>query len=98
MNKFLKICASTPVRFYRLFISPVLGPRCRFEPTCSAYALEAIETHGALKGAALAFFRILRCHPWHDCARHDPVPSVIAWRELIGYKRGGNKAAATDEQ
>ncbi|MEL6549644.1 MAG: membrane protein insertion efficiency factor YidD [Pseudomonadota bacterium] len=53
-----------PIRFYRLVLSPWLGLECRFHPTCSAYALEALETHGAFKGSWLAMKRIARCHPW----------------------------------
>jgi putative membrane protein insertion efficiency factor len=50
---------------YRYVLSPFLGPSCRFYPTCSAYASEAIETHGPLRGTWLAVKRILKCHPWH---------------------------------
>lgn len=53
-----------PVRAYRLFLSPWVGHNCRYQPTCSAYALEALERHGAFKGGWLAARRILRCHPW----------------------------------
>lgn len=53
-----------PVRAYRLILSPWVGHSCRFHPSCSAYALEALEIHGGLKGARLAIARILRCHPW----------------------------------
>ncbi|WP_338414829.1 membrane protein insertion efficiency factor YidD [uncultured Sphaerotilus sp.] len=61
------------VRAYRLVLSPWLGSSCRFEPTCSAYALVALDRHGALRGGALTVGRIARCHPW--CAGgHDPVP------------------------
>lgn len=63
------------IRGYQLFISPLLGPRCRFYPTCSHYALEAIDTHGALKGSWLALRRLLRCHPW-SAGGVDPVPPV----------------------
>lgn len=63
------------VRFYRFFLSPWLGSACRFEPTCSRYALEALERHGAARGSILTGYRLLRCHPW--CAGgHDPVPVV----------------------
>jgi hypothetical protein len=54
------------IRFYQLFISPMLGSNCRFYPTCSHYAKEAIEKHGALKGSWLAIRRIGRCNPWHE--------------------------------
>ena len=62
------------VKFYRLLLSPWLGSSCRFEPTCSAYALRALEAHGAAAGAYLSARRLLRCHPW--CAGGcDPVPA-----------------------
>ncbi len=61
------------IRFYRRQISPSLPPSCRFTPTCSAYALEAIERYGALKGGWMAFLRILRCNPFHP-GGYDPVP------------------------
>lgn len=61
------------VRFYQLVISPLLGPRCRFQPTCSHYAIEAIQRHGGLKGGWLAAKRIARCHPWGGFG-YDPVP------------------------
>jgi putative membrane protein insertion efficiency factor len=62
-----------PVRLYRYFISPLTGPNCRFQPSCSTYALEALKKHGAIRGSWLAARRILRCHPWGGCG-HDPVP------------------------
>ena len=64
------------IRWYRRDISPNTPPSCRFIPTCSAYALEAVEVHGALKGGALALWRILRCHPFHreKTFIYDPVP------------------------
>ena len=61
------------IRLYRKHISPAKIPCCRFTPTCSAYAIEAIETHGALKGGALALYRILRCNPLCK-GGYDPVP------------------------
>lgn len=64
---------SLPVRGYRLVFSPWVGFNCRYQPTCSAYALEALETHGGLKGGWLALRRIGRCHPWGSSG-YDPVP------------------------
>lgn len=63
------------IRFYRQAVSPWTPPSCRFTPTCSAYALEAIDAHGAGKGGWLALRRILRCHPWGGHG-HDPVPEA----------------------
>jgi len=68
---------AVPIRFYRRFLSPLKPPSCRFTPTCSAYALEAIAEHGALKGAGLALRRLARCHPltWlGGSSGFDPVP------------------------
>ena len=62
------------IRFYRANISPMHAPCCRFTPTCSQYALEAVEKYGALKGGYLAIRRILRCHPFHKGGYYDPVP------------------------
>ncbi|WP_142849105.1 membrane protein insertion efficiency factor YidD [Telmatospirillum sp. J64-1] len=61
------------IRAYQLFLSPLLPPSCRYAPSCSQYALEAIATHGALRGGWLAFRRIARCHPWGGSG-FDPVP------------------------
>lgn len=61
------------IRFYQLVISPLKGPTCRFYPTCSAYAIEAVKKYGAIKGLYLAIKRILKCHPFHD-GGYDPVP------------------------
>lgn len=61
------------VRGYRYGLSPWWGTQCRFTPTCSQFAIEALERHGALKGSALALRRISRCHPWH-AGGFDPVP------------------------
>lgn len=62
-----------PIRFYRAFISPLTPPSCRFTPTCSQYAIEALRKHGPLRGLALAVWRILRCNPWGGSG-YDPVP------------------------
>jgi uncharacterized protein len=68
-------CLIGLVQGYRLFLSPWLGSACRFSPTCSVYALEALQTHGAGRGSYLAASRVVRCNPW--CAGgHDPVPVV----------------------
>ena len=64
---------SLPVKLYRATFSPIVGMNCRYHPTCSAYALEALEKHGAFKGSWLAARRILRCHPFGGSG-FDPVP------------------------
>lgn len=64
------------VRGYRLLLKPWLGNACRFEPTCSAYTLEALQRHGALGGSALGAARLLRCHPWCE-GGCDPVPEHL---------------------
>lgn len=64
-----------PVRAYRLVASPWVGRGCRFQPTCSAYALEALDRHGALRGSALMVGRVCRCHPWGGHG-YDPVPGT----------------------
>ena len=69
----LAFIVSIPVRGYRLILSPWLGRSCRFQPTCSAYAMEALEKHGAIKGSILAARRVGRCHPWGG-EGYDPVP------------------------
>lgn len=62
-----------PIKFYKLCISPLLPPSCRYTPTCSEYAMIAIRKYGVLKGGWLAFKRIMRCHPWGGSG-YDPVP------------------------
>ena len=63
------------IRAYQLLLAPVLGPNCRYQPSCSDYALEAITQHGALRGGRFAVRRILRCHPWGGSG-YDPVPGL----------------------
>ena len=60
----LAYIVSLPVRAYRVILSPWVGHGCRYQPTCSAYSLEALEKHGAIKGTYLTIRRIMRCHPW----------------------------------
>lgn len=62
------------IRLYRLALGPLLPPACRFTPSCSAFALEAVERHGAARGLVLALARVSRCHPWH-AGGYDPVPA-----------------------
>ena len=77
----MKFLIRLVIRAYQLLIRPILhavgGPNagCRYEPSCSHYFLEAVETHGSLKGSYLGIRRILRCHPWGGCG-YDPVPST----------------------
>lgn len=69
------------VRVYRALVSPLLGPRCRYHPSCSAYAIEALSTHGAARGSWLAARRLARCHPWAE-GGFDPVPARSGARPL----------------
>ena len=71
--KFLSYPFILLIRFYQLVISPLLGPKCRYTPTCSSYALQAFKKHGVGKGFLLSLKRISRCHPWGGSG-HDPVP------------------------
>lgn len=63
------------VRVYQWTVRPIIGPHCRFWPSCSEYAVEALQRHGAVKGSAMAARRILRCNPWH-AGGYDPVPGT----------------------
>lgn len=67
------LCLRLLIRIYQLVIAPLLGPRCRFYPSCSSYAAESITKHGAVMGSWLAVKRIARCHPWNE-GGFDPVP------------------------
>ncbi len=73
MLKILNYLLILPIKLYQLLLSPLIGPSCRFTPTCSNYAIEAINKHGPFKGFWLAIKRISKCHPWGDSG-HDPVP------------------------
>ena len=73
LNRLLATLLILPIRFYRMAISPLTPPSCRFTPTCSQYAIEAIGKYGPFKGLYLAVRRVLRCHPWGGTG-YDPVP------------------------
>ena len=88
------------VRLYRLLLKPWLGSACRFEPTCSAYTLQALQVHGAARGSALGSWRLLRCHPWCH-GGYDPVPdnpaspaTGLSTRLLPGATMASQPAAA----
>ena len=68
-----------PIRFYQRFLSPVLPPTCRFRPTCSQYAIEAVRSHGIVRGTLLATWRLMRCHPF-SAGGDDPPPPCCADR------------------
>ncbi|NPA36839.1 MAG: membrane protein insertion efficiency factor YidD [Chlorobi bacterium] len=73
-----------PVKFYQLFISPMLGSNCNFSPTCSSYSIEALKKHGPIKGLLLSVWRIIRCNPWGGHGK-DPVPEKF---HFPPYKAG----------
>ena len=73
VRHWLVVLLSAPIHFYRGAISPLFPPSCRFTPTCSQYALEALRKHGPIKGVWLTIWRILRCNPWGGSG-YDPVP------------------------
>ena len=88
MNRFVTAAYHLPqralmvlVKAYRLLLSPWLGNTCRFEPTCSAYSLQALEQHGAIAGSTLTLYRLVRCQPWCQ-GGHDPVPQISLFTGL----------------
>ena len=84
------------VKGYRLLLSPWLGSACRFEPTCSAYSLEALQQHGAAVGSYLTLRRLARCHPWCE-GGHDPVPPAAA-RPFSLFSRLATPVAPTSSK
>jgi putative membrane protein insertion efficiency factor len=79
VGRVLRVVLTGLIVGYRRFVSPLLGPRCRFYPSCSAYGLEAIQTHGAGKGTVLTVARICRCNPW-NAGGVDHVPERGSWK------------------
>ena len=73
MKRIFSLLLIIPIKIYQIIISPLLGPSCRFTPTCSQYAVEAIQKYGPFKGSWLSLKRILKCHPWGGSG-YDPVP------------------------
>ena len=73
MSRLINFIFILPIKIYQLVLSPLIGPSCRFNPTCSHYAIQAISKYGALKGLYLGLKRIIRCHPWGESG-NDPVP------------------------
>jgi len=82
------------VKGYRLLLSPWLGSACRFEPTCSAYSLQALQQHGAAAGSYLTLRRLVRCHPWCE-GGHDPVPAASAAGRFSLFSRLATPVAPT---
>jgi putative membrane protein insertion efficiency factor len=95
--RLLRALLILPIRLYQWTISPLLGVNCRFAPSCSAYAIEAIATHGALRGLWLALRRILRCHPWGGSG-YDPVPDLRAEHHPLAPWRYGNWTGPRDSE
>jgi len=79
------------IAVYRRFVSPMLGPHCRFHPSCSCYASEALHLHGAARGSWLAMRRLVRCHPFHP-GGFDPVPEPTASPEALVAGRSERSA------
>ena len=79
------------IKIYAYALSPLLGRNCRYYPTCSQYADEALKRHGVLKGLYLSIARVMRCHPWSCHPFDDQVPKQFAWRDVLGYKRSIQK-------
>ncbi|WP_281685409.1 membrane protein insertion efficiency factor YidD [Thalassobaculum salexigens] len=101
LSRLARTAALAPVYFYRYVLSPFFAGSCRYAPSCSAYAVEAVQTHGVLRGGLLALRRFARCHPWGG-AGYDPVPPLAASdpRTMTAYPADKTRArtarASTD--
>ena len=84
------------IRGYQYLVSPLLGPHCRFYPTCSSYAQEALQRHGIIRGGWLAVQRLSRCHPWH-AGGEDPVPDLNVGEDLSDGLCRRNKCRSCSE-
>ena len=84
MSRLLTRALTAPIRFYKKRLSGSLPPACRFRPSCSIYAMEAIERHGPCKGVLLALWRVLRCNPLAK-GGYDPVPPLGKWRPELRF-------------
>lgn len=74
-----------PIRLYQRLISPLIGPRCRFHPSCSEYTAQAVLRHGPIRGLYLGIRRLLRCHPW-SAGGTDEVPATFSWRAAWAHR------------
>ncbi len=90
--KVLEIVAVGIIRGYQWFIRPILPMSCRYWPSCSHYAIEAVQRHGVLRGSVLAVWRVLRCNPWGGFGL-DPVPERFSLKLRIRHPDGGNCTA-----
>lgn len=85
------------VKAYRLLLSPWLGSACRFEPTCSAYSLQALQQHGAVAGSALTLYRLARCQPWCQ-GGHDPVPVLGLFSRFVAPSAAATSSPLSSEK
>jgi putative membrane protein insertion efficiency factor len=77
LRSLMRLALILPIRLYQVAISPLLPPSCRYQPSCSAYAVEALSQHGTLRGGWLTLRRLIRCHPWGGSG-YDPVPPAAS--------------------
>lgn len=85
------------IKVYQWVISPLLGPRCKFHPSCSQYAVDSLRHHGPIKGCLLSGYRLCRCHPWQE-GGFDPTPPKGAWRPDINLDGTPRVTAGNDHQ